>query len=62
MLCYLHIVLEDISSSRHIDNVVDDEFTESCQQISPFVQGFNFVGFVFLVSLYRRRKALPHMK
>lgn len=54
-------MLEDISSGRHVDDVVDDEFTESCQQIPPFVQGFDLVGFVFLISLYRRRQALPQM-
>lgn len=54
-------MLEDVSSSRHVDDVVDDEFTESRQQISPFVQSFDLVGFVFFVSLYRRREALHRL-
>lgn len=59
-LLYLHIVLEDIGGSRHVDYIVDDEFTESCEQVSPFVQSLNLVGFVFFVSLCRHREALPH--
>ncbi len=47
-------MFEDVSSSRHVYDVVDDEFAESCEQISPFVQSLNFVGFVLFVSLCRQ--------
>lgn len=48
---HLHVVLEDVSSSRHVNDVIDDEFAESCKQISPFVKSLNLIGFIFLVSL-----------
>lgn len=56
MNSHLHVVFEDVSSSRHIYDVVDDEFAESCKQISPFVESLNLVGFVLLISLYRQDK------
>lgn len=56
MNSHLHVVFEDVSSSSHIYNVVDNEFAESCKQISPFVESLNLVGFILLISLYRQRK------
>lgn len=56
MNSHLHIVFEDIGSSGHVYDVVDDEFAESCEQVSPFVKSLNLVGFILLVSLYRQRK------
>lgn len=52
---HLHVVFEDVSSSGHVYNVVDDEFAESCEQVPPLVQGLDLVGFVLLVSLCRRK-------
>lgn len=51
MNTHLHIVFEDVGSSRHVHDIVDDEFAESRKQISPFVESLNLVGLVFLVSL-----------
>lgn len=51
---HLHVVFEDVGSSRHVHDVVDDEFAESCEQISPFVQSLDLVGLVLLISLYRQ--------
>lgn len=51
----LHIVFEDVSSSRHVYNVVDDEFTESCKQVSPLMESLDLVGFILLISLCRHK-------
>lgn len=53
---HLHVVFEDVSSSGHVHDVVDDEFAESREQISPFVESLDLVGLILLVSLYRQRK------
>lgn len=53
---HLHIVFEDVGSSWHVHNVIDNELAESRQQISPLVQRLNLVGFILLVSLYRQKK------
>lgn len=49
---YLHVVFEDICSSGHVYNVVNDEFTESSKQVSPLVESLDLVGLILLVSLY----------
>ncbi len=49
-------MFKDVGSSRHVYDVVDDEFAESRKQISPFVESLDLVGLVLLVSLYRQRK------
>lgn len=52
---HLHIVFENVCSSRHVHNIVDDEFAESCEQVSPLVESLNLVGLVLLISLYRHK-------
>lgn len=52
----LHVVFEDVSSSRHIYDVIDDEFAESCKQISPLMESLNLVGLVLFISLCTHRK------
>lgn len=53
---HLHVVFEDVGSSGHVHDVVDDELAESCEQISPFVESLDLVGFVLLVSLWGEKK------
>lgn len=50
---HLHVVFEDVCSSGHVHDVVDDEFAESSEQVSPLVQRLDLVGLVLLVSLCR---------
>lgn len=52
---HLHIVFENICSSGHVYDIIDDEFAESCEQVSPFVESLDLVGLVLLVSLYRHK-------
>lgn len=49
-------MFEDVGSSWHVHNVIDNKLAESRQQISPLVQRLNLVGFILLVSLYRQKK------
>lgn len=53
---HLHVVFEDIGSSWHVHDVVDDEFAERRQQVSSFVESLDLVGFVLLVALYGQRR------
>ena len=55
-------MFEDVSGSGHVYNIVDDEFTESCEQVSPLVESLDFVGFVLLVSLYRQKRRVNTKK
>lgn len=50
---HLHVVFEDVCSSGHVHDVVDDEFAESSEQVPPLVQRLDLVGLVLLVSLCR---------
>lgn len=59
---HLHIVFENICSSGHIYNVVDDEFAESCEQVSPLVESLDLVGLVLLISLYSHQYKWEKMK
>lgn len=56
MNTHLHVVFEDVGSSGHVHDVVDYEFAESREQISPFVESLDLVGLVFLVSLWRQKE------
>lgn len=48
---YLHVLFEDVSSSRHIHNVVDDKFAEGGQQIPPLMKSLDLIGFILFVTL-----------
>lgn len=47
---YLHVLFEDVSSSRHIHNVVDDKFAEGGQQIPPLMKSLNLIGFILFIT------------
>lgn len=53
---HLHVVFEDIGGSRHVYDVVDDEFAERRQQVSSFVESLDLVGFILLVALCRQSR------
>lgn len=44
-------MFEDVGCGGHVHDVVDDEFAESREQVSPFVESLDLVGLVLLVSL-----------
>lgn len=46
-----HVLLEDVSSSLHLNHTVDNEFAVGSQQVSPLVQSFNFHGLVVLLPI-----------
>lgn len=48
---HLHIVFEDVGGSRHVHNVIDDEFAESGEQVPPLMKSFDLVGLVLLIAL-----------
>lgn len=50
-------MFENVSSSRHVYNVVDDEFAEGCKQVSPLVESLDLVGLILLVSLCRHKES-----
>ena len=47
-------MFEDVGRSGHVHDVKDDEFAESCEQVSPLVKSLDLVGFILLVALCRR--------
>lgn len=48
---YLHVLFEDVSSSRHVHYVVDDKFAEGGQQIPPLMKSLDLIGFVLFITL-----------
>lgn len=52
---HLHVVFKDVSSSRHVHDVIDDEFAESRKQIPPLMERLDLVGLVLLVSLFAHK-------